>query len=239
MRLCSSETNDAFNVSLAEIKHRYGIKMKDIELIYEDEHLCVAIKPQGLDSEHTLPEAIHAQFGLNVLPVHRLDKDAGGLIVYAKTKPCAAGLSRLIAEGGFDKEYLAVVLGKPVEDSGVLEDWLFRDAKKNKSYAVKTQRKGTKLARLEYKVIKTLEAGEDVLSLVRVKLLTGRTHQIRVQFASRKLPLMGDVKYGGKREGIKLALWSNRLGFTHPIKHMPMSFEYDLPQIFPWMEFEK
>lgn len=208
--------------------------MKDIKLIYEDSHLCVAIKPQGLDSEHGLPEAIHAQFGLNVLPVHRLDKDAGGVIVYAKTKACAAELSKLIADGGFNKEYLAVVLGKPDEDSDVLEDWLYRDAKKNKSYAVKTQRKGTKLAKLEYELIKTAEVGGDVLSLVRVRLLTGRTHQIRVQFASRKMPLIGDIKYGGKRDGVKLALWSNRLGFTHPFKHAPMNFEATPPQIFPW-----
>lgn len=212
--------------------------MKDIELIYEDEYLCVAIKPQGLDSEHGLPEAIHSQFGFSVYPVHRLDKEAGGLIVYAKTKPCAAELSHQMADGGFSKEYLAVALGTPDDDNGFLEDWLYRDARKNKSYVVKTQRKGTKLARLEYELVKTCQAAGDTVSLLRIKLLTGRTHQIRVQFAARKMPLMGDVKYGGKREGIKLALWSSRLGFTHPFGNITMSFEAKPPKLFPWCEFE-
>ena len=168
-----------------------------MDILYSDKHIAVLIKPVGLDSEAEVPAALKEVLGGEVFPIHRLDKNVGGVMVYARTKQAAAALSRAVQEGTMVKEYVAMVHGNPPE-SGDWTDLLFKDSSKNKVFVVKKERKGVKKARLEFQ---TLSAGED--SLVRIRLHTGRSHQIRVQFSSRGFPLVGDHKYGardGKKE---------------------------------------
>ena len=160
-----------------------------------------------------------------IFPVHRLDKDVGGVMVYAKTKKAASELSKQAGDRTMEKTYLAVLHGAPEGKSGILEDLLFFDKGKNKSFTVKKERKGVKKALLSYNVLN--EKAE--LSLVEVKLMTGRTHQIRVQFASRKMPLVGDRRYGAKDDSKIIALWSKEISFIHPAKGERMSFQ-NLPQ---------
>ena len=188
-----------------------------MEILYSDENIIVCIKPVGLDSEKALPEKLKEQFKGEVFTLHRLDKNVGGVMVYARNKKTAALLSKAIQEGEMVKEYLAVVHGTPDED-GVLEDLLFKDSRKNKVFVVKRQRSGVKKAKLEYK---RLSAGET--SKVHIRLYTGRSHQIRVQFASRGYPLVGDHKYGSKSEVKEPMLFSHRI--TFPYKGENISFE--------------
>ena len=163
----------------------------------------------GLDSEHGVPKALEAQLGGSVFPLHRLDVNVGGLMVYARTKTCAATLSRLIREGEMVKEYVAMVHGTPPE-TGDWEDFLFKDSRKNKVFVVKRERNGVKKARLEFT---RLSRGEE--SLVRVRLHTGRSHQIRVQFASRGFPLVGDHKYGSRSPKTEPMLFCCGLTFSY------------------------
>ncbi len=163
-----------------------------MEILYSNRELAVCIKPVGLDAEQQVPEALKAALGGEVFPVHRLDKNVGGVMVYARTKQAAARLSEAVQEGTMVKEYLAMVHGQPPAQ-GDWEDLLFKDSRKNKVFVVNRQRAGVKSARLEYKC---LSAGEQ--SLVRIRLHTGRSHQIRVQFSSRGFPLVGDHKYGSR-----------------------------------------
>ena len=159
-----------------------------MDLLYSDERIAVCIKPVGLDSEHGVPEALVAQLGGTFFPIHRLDANVGGVMVFARTKQAAAELSRLVQDGSLVKEYVALVHGTPPEQ-GDWEDLLFKDSRKNKVYTVKRERKGVKKARLEFI---RLRSGET--SAVRIRLHTGRSHQIRVQFSSRGYPLVGDHK---------------------------------------------
>jgi len=161
-------------------------------ILYSDRDLVACIKPVGLDSEAEVPAALEKAIGGEFFPIHRLDKNVGGVMVYARTKSAAAALSRAVQEGALVKEYVAMVHGTPPE-SGDWEDFLFKDSRKNKVFAVKKERKGVKYARLEFK---RLRAGEQ--SLLRIRLHTGRSHQIRVQFSSRGFPLVGDHKYGSR-----------------------------------------
>ena len=163
-----------------------------MDILYSDRDLAVCIKPVGLDSELQVPAALKEQLGGEVFPIHRLDKNVGGVMVYARTKQAAAALSKAVQEGTMVKEYVAMVHGTPPE-SGDWEDLLWKDSKKNKVFVVNRQRAGVKKARLEYR---TLRSGDE--SLVRVRLHTGRSHQIRVQFSSRGYPLVGDHKYGSR-----------------------------------------
>lgn len=211
--------------------------MNHIEIIYEDSELCVVCKPQGIDSEHMLTKLVSQQLGCDIYPAHRLDKDAGGLIVLAKTKYAAAKLSDSMQKGEFEKYYLAIVIGTPEAPDGRLEDYLYHDRQKNKSYVVKSARKGVKLATLEYKTVGLAVIHDNTVTLLRIKLHTGRTHQIRVQFASRKLPLLGDVKYGGRKDDIKLSLWSHEISFNHPISKKRLEFRLAPPDLFPWNVF--
>jgi len=165
-----------------------------MELLYSDRDIAVCIKPVGLDSEIQIPAALKEQLGGEIFTVHRLDQNVGGVMVYARTKAAAAKLSRAIQEGTMVKEYVATVHGTTPE-AGDWTDLLWKDAKKNKVFVVKRQRAGVKEARLEFR---TLRSGET--SLVRIRLHTGRSHQIRVQFASRGFPLLGDHKYGARDE---------------------------------------
>ena len=178
-----------------------------MEILYSDKHLAVCVKPVGLDSEAEVPAALKTALGGEIYPIHRLDKNVGGVMVYARTRQAAAALSKAVQDGAMVKEYVAMVHGTPPE-SGDWEDFLFKDSRKNKVFAVKKERKGVKYARLEYK---RLTAGEE--SLVHVRLHTGRSHQIRVQFSSRGFPLVGDHKYGSRAERTEPMLFSCRITF--------------------------
>ena len=184
-----------------------------MEILYSDKEIAVCVKPVGLDSEHDVPAAL----GGEVYPIHRLDKNVGGVMVYARTKAAAASLSRAVQEGTMVKEYVALVHGTPPE-SGDWEDWLFKDSRKNKVFVVKRQRSGVKQARLEFQ---RLTEGET--SLVHVRLHTGRSHQIRVQFASRGFPLVGDHKYGARDDSPAPMLFSRRI--TFPWQGKPVVYE--------------
>jgi len=178
-----------------------------VEFLYHDKDIAVCVKPVGLDAEHEVPAAITAQLGGEVFPIHRLDKNVGGVMVYARNKKAAAALSKAVQEGTIVKEYVALVHGTPPE-RGDWEDLLFKDSSKNKVFVVKKERKGVKKARLAFA---RLQGGEP--SLVRVRLYTGRSHQIRVQFSSRGFPLVGDHKYGARDEYAAPMLFSCCLSF--------------------------
>ena len=180
-----------------------------MELLFSDKQIVVCVKPVGLDSEHELPAALKEALGGEIFPIHRLDKNVGGVMVYARTRQSAASLSKAVQDGTLVKEYVALVHGTPPE-SGDWADLLFKDSNKNKVFVVKKERKGVKKARLEFR---TLRAGED--SLVRIRLHTGRSHQIRVQFASRGFPLVGDHKYGARDASSAPMLFSCCLTFPH------------------------
>ena len=178
-----------------------------MEILYSDREIAVCVKPVGLDSEQQVPEALRAALGGEIYPIHRLDKNVGGVMVYARTRSAAAALSRCVQDGSLVKEYVALVHGTPPE-KGDWQDLLWKDSAKNKVFVVKRERKGVKPARLEFT---RLTAGET--SLVRIRLHTGRSHQIRVQFASRGYPLMGDHKYGSRDAQTAPMLFSCRLSF--------------------------
>ena len=174
-----------------------------MQILYSDENIVVGVKPGLLGGE--------------IYTLHRLDQNVGGVMVYAKNKKTAAAFSKLIQDGQLIKEYVALVHGTPPEE-GDLQDLLFKDSRKNKVFVVKKQRAGVKAARLTYKRIR---AGES--SLVRIRLYTGRSHQIRVQFSSRGFPLVGDHKYGSKAQETAPMLYSCCL--TFPYKGQQMRIE--------------
>lgn len=178
-----------------------------MEILYSDKNIAVCVKPVGLDSEAEVPEKLKEHLGDDIFPIHRLDKNVGGVMVYARTKQAAAKLSKAVQDGLMVKEYVAMVHGTPPEN-GDWTDYLFKDSRKNKVFVVKKERKGVKLARLEFR---RLRSGEK--SLVHVRLHTGRSHQIRVQFASRGFPLVGDHKYGSRDEAVAPMLFSCRISF--------------------------
>ena len=178
-----------------------------MNILYSDRDLAVIIKPVGMDSEHAVPAAIAEKLGGEVFPIHRLDLNVGGVMVFARTRSAAAQLSKLVQEGQLVKEYRALVHGVP-EESGLWQDFLFKDSRKNKVFVVKKERKGVKKASLEYT---RLTASDP--SLVHIRLHTGRSHQIRVQFASRGFPLVGDHKYGSRDDAKAPALFSCRISF--------------------------
>ena len=178
-----------------------------MDILYSDRDLAVCIKPVGLDSEAEVPAELKKALGGEIFPIHRLDKNVGGVMVFARTKQAAAALSKAVQEGQMVKEYVAMVHGAPPEH-GDWEDFLFKDSRKNKVFAVKKERKGVKYARLEFH---RLTAG--ATSLVHIRLHTGRSHQIRVQFSSRGFPLVGDHKYGSRDEKLEPMLFSCRITF--------------------------
>ena len=176
-----------------------------MDILYSDSGIVACIKPVGLDSEAEFPAALKEAIGGDIFPVHRLDKNVGGVMVYARTRSAAADLSKAVQDGKLVKEYVALVHGTPPEQ-GDWTDFLFKDSRKNKVFAVKKERKGVKLARLEFK---RLRGGE--MSLVHIRLHTGRSHQIRVQFSSRGFPLVGDHKYGSRDTATAPMLFSCRI----------------------------
>ncbi len=214
-------------------------------IYFQDDHLVVLEKPIGILSQEdasggdSVPKRLQAQ-GLTVKPVHRLDRATGGVMVYAFTDKSAAILSAAVQDHNkFVKVYLAVVSGCPSQPCGEMEDLLYHDVRRNKSYVVDRKRGGVKCAKLAYEVLETVKHDGSTFSLVRVRLYTGRTHQIRVQFASRQMPLVGDSRYGGTR-GCPLALWSHRLIFPHPISGETLeTASYPDMHTFPWNLFDK
>ena len=214
-----------------------------MNIIYEDKYLIAVVKPVGIVSEGAdgiegkVKEYLEAKGETLTGLVNRLDYGVSGLILLAKTKESAKRLNKLVAQNQIKKEYLAVVHSAPKENEGTFKDILFKDSKSNKSYVVKTLRKGAKEAELDYVLLETIDAQKGKISLVKVQLKTGRTHQIRVQFSSRKMPLVGDGKYGG-RDNCDIALYSYRMTFNHPFTNKTISIE-SMPykDKYPWNEF--
>lgn len=195
--------------------------MVDLKILYEDNNYIVCIKPPGILSQRdkSCNKNMEDIIGGNVYCVHRLDREASGIMVYARNKSAAADLSRQIVQGDFKKEYLIKIHGRPLENEGYFEDLLFKDSSKNKSFVVKKERKGVKTARLFYNVV----SSDNYSSVIKVKLYTGRTHQIRVQFASRKMPVFGDRKYGA-RDDCQLALFLSRISFIDKLSGIRKEF---------------
>jgi 23S rRNA pseudouridine1911/1915/1917 synthase len=219
-----------------------------LDILYEDNHLLVCIKPIGILSQPDTGEGENMMALLSdylrsnhekpcVGLVHRLDRNVGGVMVFSKNPNVTGKLGVAIMERDFTKEYLAAVENCPEEVSGIYQDLLFKDSSKNKSFVVKRARKGVKEASLEYSVLETKNVTKGVISLIKIKLHTGRTHQIRVQFSSRKMPLLGDGKYGSTDNGCEIALWSYRLAFAHPINKKHLDFYKEPPCVYPWNEF--
>ena len=188
-----------------------------MKILYSDKDLAVCVKPIGLDSEHQVPEQLKQALGGEVFPLHRLDQNVGGVMVYARTKVAAAQLSEIIRNGQMVKEYVALVHGTPPKQ-GDWEDLLFKDSRRNKVFVVDRMRSGVKSARLEY-----TRLTQDDPALVRIRLHTGRSHQIRVQFASRGFPLVGDHKYGARDQSPAPMLFSCCI--TFPYKGEEMRWE--------------
>lgn len=218
--------------------------METIDVLYCDGYVLAVYKPAGIRSEGTeandLPVLLAAQCGGEIFPVHRLDRETEGCIVYARTKEAAKQLSAAITRGELHKEYLAVVEGKPGEESATLSDLLYHDMQKNKSYVVKRERRGVRRAELAYDTLCVKETEQGICSLLSVVLHTGRTHQIRVQFASRRHPLLGDTRYGSTKRDTPLALFARRLTFPHPMhRGETVTVTAPLPRRYPWKIFEE
>jgi 23S rRNA pseudouridine1911/1915/1917 synthase len=210
------------------------MEVPTMELLWQDRQAVVCLKPAGVASQASsganMPALLEAELGCPVWPVHRLDKPTAGVMVYAKSAAAAATLSRYIQEGTFAKRYLAVLTGCPEAPQGRLTDLLYHDPRRNKTYVVDRKRRGVREAALEYQVL----AQQDGRALVWVRLLTGRTHQIRAQFAARGLPLVGDGPYGGGSG--PLGLWCAGLSFPDG-KGGVRSFRHQPPAEAPWDRF--
>ncbi len=214
-----------------------------IEIFYRDKDLLVCRKEVGVlsqsDGKEDMVSLLSAQLSAageksDIFPVHRLDRGVGGVMVFARNASSAGKLTAMMADRSFEKEYLAVLRGHPEAEEGILQDLLFKDSSQNKSFVVKRMRRGVKEASLEYRVLgKTAEH-----TLVRVKLHTGRTHQIRVQFSSRRLPLLGDGKYGSSDNRCDIALFACRAAFRHPRTGKEIAvFAKPDAAAYPWSEF--
>lgn len=205
-----------------------------MEIIYQDQDIVVCVKPPRVlstDEPGGMPELVRQALGTeDVRTVHRLDRVVSGLMVLARNANAASKLSCQIREDQFEKEYLAVVHGHPKENSGELRDLLLRDKARKMTMVAAEPGKGVQEAILTYQ---TLEKN-DTMSRVRIRLQTGRTHQIRVQFASRGMPLVGERKYSTLEDPCEIALWSYRLAFTHPGTGEPMEFVLEPPATYPW-----
>ena len=207
-----------------------------MEILYQDSQILVCIKPPRVlstDEPGGLPELIRDALGdpsADIRTVHRLDRVVSGLMVLARNASAASELSRQIREGDFQKEYLAVLHGCPESPHGTLTDLLLRCKQERKTYVVDHMEKGVQEAILNYHVLNQA----DGLSRVSIQLVTGRTHQIRAQFSSRNLPLVGDRKYSLLEDSCEIALWSHRIGFSHPATGQWMTFSQEPPAVYPW-----
>lgn len=212
-------------------------------IVFRDSAITVIRKPSGMASEpagnqSNVISAVKEATGQTCLLVHRLDRETEGLMVLANSNKAASALSGAITAGLLKKEYLAIAEGIPDENSGEWRDYLFRDAAKNRSYVVKRTRKGVREAILCYQILQTAQWNGKPLSLLRVHLRTGRTHQIRVQFASRKHPLLGDKRYGSGFRDLPLALLAEKLEFPHPESGENLLFEIQPDYAaLPWSLF--
>ena len=213
--------------------------MNQFQILHQDDSFLVCLKParvRSTDEPGGMPELCREALGnpkADVRTVHRLDQVVSGLMVLARDAKAASELSRQIREDEFGKEYLAVVHGIPEEMSGTLVDLLWRSKPERKTYVVTEPAKGVQEAILDYEVLETV----DNFSKVRILLRTGRTHQIRCQFSSRDLPLVGDRKYSLNEDECEIALWSHRLQFAHPVTGAPMDFIAPPPDEYPWNLF--
>ena len=212
-------------------------------IFYQDRYLVVAVKPVGVLSEDDpkatcMPALLREHYRTQgekdyIATVHRLDRVTGGVMVFSRRKEITGKLTAAVAAREITKEYLAVLRGHPEKDADTLTDLLFRDAAHNKSYVVQRMRKCVREATLDYTVLDKTDA----LTLVKVRLHTGRTHQIRVQFSHRGLPLLGDIRYGSKAD-CSAALWSYHLAFTHPVTGKPVDVTCPPPEAYPWTLFD-
>ena len=209
-----------------------------IELVYQDADIVVCLKPPKVlstDEPGGMPELVRQALGdeaADVRTVHRLDRVVSGLMVLARNPAAASELSRQIREDSFEKEYMAVIHGTPEYDVGKFWDLLLRDKARKMTFVATQEGKGVQPAALSYWVLRKKKG----LSRVRIKLETGRTHQIRVQFSSRGLPLVGERKYSTLDDPCDIALWSYRLQFTHPTSGEKMEFIMEPPEVYPWTE---
>ena len=212
--------------------------MTDFQIIHKDPAFVVCIKPSGIlstDEPGGLPDLCREALGdPNIRTVHRLDRVVSGLMVLARTRRAASDLSQQIREGIFQKEYQAVLHGSPSADRGTLVDLLARDKAERKTYVVTQPGKDVQEAILNYEIL----GRTPDFSKVRIELITGRTHQIRCQFSSRSLPLVGDRKYSTLDDGCDIALWSSRLSFRHPKTNEELTFTAPPPNEFPWNQFK-
>ena len=213
-----------------------------MEILYQDNRILVCIKPSGVvstDEPGGMPQRIRDCLGdahACVRSVHRLDAQVSGLMVFARSQAAASILSEQVRTREFEKEYLAAAHGRFGESAGQMEDLLWYNRSLRKSRVMQEPGKNVKRALLSYEVLAYCEDRD--VSLVRIRLHTGRTHQIRVQFASRDHALLGDRKYGaGEQDGCRIALWSYKLSFLHPQSGQPVAFSSIPPQNFPWSLF--
>lgn len=216
--------------------------MQNLNIIYEDNHIIVVEKPVNIPSQgdktgdldmltlikQYIKEKYNKPGEVYLGLVHRLDRPVGGVMVFAKTSKAASRLSEQVRVKDFKKKYLVVVNGKMEKQKGILEDYLLKNEKANMSKVVKEGTKNSKLASLEYEVLKY--NSEIDLSVLKIDLHTGRHHQIRVQLSSRNHSIYGDQKYGGRGHGKQIALWAYELTLLHPITKESMTFKV-LPKI--------
>ena len=211
---------------------------KALEILYSDRDILVCIKPARVlstDEPGGLPSLVREALGdekADVRTVHRLDRVVSGVMVLARNAKSASELSRQIREDEFEKEYLAVVHGTPEKPEGTLTDLLYRDKARRMTMVAQEPAKGVQEAILDYVVMNHAEE----MSRVKVLLRTGRTHQIRVQFSSRNLPLVGERKYCTLEDPCEIALWSHRIAFTHPTTGKRVEFTREPPMIYPWTQ---
>lgn len=211
-----------------------------MNMIYYDKNLIVAVKPAGVistDEPGGMPSLLREALGddtADIRTVHRLDQVVSGLMVFAQNPETASELSRQIRAGEFKKTYLAVVHGVPEERRGRMEDILLRSKEQRKTFVVNKPCRGSQEAILDYNLLGS--NGEK--SMIEINLVTGRTHQIRAQFTHRRMPLLGDKKYGGRDDGCNIALWSYCIGFTNPATERFMTFKVKPPKEYPWTDFD-
>ena len=207
-----------------------------MEIIYQDQDILVCIKPPRVlstDEPGGLPELIRQELGdltADIRTVHRLDRVVSGLMVLARNPAAASELSRQIRENRFQKEYLAVIHGCPKTKTGTLRDLLVRDKARKMTMIAEAPGKDVQEAILHYQVLST----NGQMSRVQIQLVTGRTHQIRVQFSGREMPLVGERKYAPGMDECELALWSCHIAFTHPKTGASMDFHRLPPDSYPW-----
>ncbi len=225
--------------------------MDDVTILYEDNSVIVAVKPQNIPSQADssgdtdlltllkgyVKEKYNKPGEVYLGLVHRLDRPTGGVMVFARNDKSAARLSKQIAEGEMSKQYLTVVLNSPKEKRGTLVNYLKKNSLTNNVYVATFGTTGAKRAELSYEV---LENYKNAVSLVKVQLGTGRSHQIRVQFSAIGCPVFGDVRYGGDAlaKGHNLSLWAYQLAFNHPVSKERMVFVAYPPDKEPWTRFD-